>query len=373
MTTPADPPKTELIPSPAENKPSPPQEDDDPKASLAEKYARLEDLLRQTLALAGEISETKTPLKPVEPYTAGGMHAHLPGECIVLRRTTEQPARGAASFDVRRRSSASYPRRTGSGSSSGSNNNNGNSKRRKVIAARTRSTTVAPVPGSSSDDSELDDSAIASSSASVGSAFVQEPFSPRSLVLSLDAVVEGNCPMGEELVCLDVGSVVPDSPPQTRAVVASPPPPPSTPAFEPTRGSSRPPPLLSHSIEEEEAEEEEGCRPRTPASPPAGWHVRIVPVAFGGSPGQETASGGSSSPALVKLEAVFPYRFFAADALESDSLGAETGWSSEGSYIIIGRRPPVVEGMFAASEGQGQGGDSVGGGLGDVVTDSEHG
>lgn len=370
MATPPDHKQAGTSLDPRDKRPSSPQ-DEDPKAALEEKYTRLEDLLRQTLALAGEISETKALLKPVEPYTAGGTHTPLPEECIVLRKTAEQPARGGGRVDVRRHSRARYPRRTLSGSSGSSNSSNSSNSSCK---SEGNVRTIGPPAAAQgrTDDSELDDNASASASSSL----LQEPFSPRSLALSLDAVVEGNCEKGHELVCLDAGSSAPNSPPLTRAVLVAspppgPPPPPPTPASAPIIRTSWRPPVLpsSHRIGEEDAQDEDyGRHPRTPAPAPlSDWRVRIVPVAADGSPGQETSSSGSSSPALVKLEAVFPYRVFATDGTDSEAADSTSGRRSEGSYVIIGRRRPVVNAASGINR-VGRGDDLVGG---DVVTDSD--
>jgi hypothetical protein len=49
--------------------------------AVSEKHERLGELLRQTLALAGEIAEDKG--------------RHLPGECIILRRMSNSDPAGA--------------------------------------------------------------------------------------------------------------------------------------------------------------------------------------------------------------------------------------------------------------------------------------
>lgn len=321
--------KTRSISNP-DDQPSPPHSDDSPSSpsSQEEKYARLESLLCQTLALAGEISETKTPLKPIRPYTAGGTHTHLPGECIILRKTcsaavSEPTGNGVSrgAFDVRRHSSTNYPHHIG--------------RHGRAIKL---SLTPPTMLGRQTDNDREDES-----SDSVESSSIQEPFSPGSLAMSLDAVVENNRSR-DELVCLEsfdnqtsspvtgTSTSLPVSPPPpSRATISPPPPPPATTpgsqgraASPPGRANSRPPPA-SH-----QATGTEDCHSGSPLR----WHVRIVPVALGSS---------SNTPALVKLEAVFPYRFFLGrdrDGKTTAAAAATAGWSSEGSYIIIGR-PPV--------------------------------
>lgn len=330
-------------------------------ASPDDKYTRLEDLLRQTLALAGEISETKTPLKPARPYAYA--HAHLPGECIILRKTSATASEPAGGFDVRRHSNTSYPYRT----------------RRRMIrgrmtaAAAAAAAAAAPSPtttatarkqSASDDDNEEEEE----DSASVDSSSVQEPFSPGSLALSLDAIVEGNRGTSE-LVFRDNASMTamgtsrfPESPPPTRAMVSprsprsptspgsplqqqqqqegvqqSPPPPPPPSGRRPTPTSVSIPvletttrPSASHRASSVGAE-------ARPLSPPR-WHVRILPVSLTPRERNSLPPNTPASPAFVKLEAVFPYRFFA-----NGRTATTTGWSSEGSYIIIGR-PPLVAG-----------------------------
>lgn len=73
-------------------------------------------------------------------------------------------------------------------------------------------------------------------------------------------------------------------------------------------------------------------------SPLPEWHIRIIPVSDYLEPELSTSPPKTSTmPAFVKLEAMFPYRFF------SDRHAA-AHWSGEGSHIIVGRSPKVDEG-----------------------------
>lgn len=73
-------------------------------------------------------------------------------------------------------------------------------------------------------------------------------------------------------------------------------------------------------------------------SPLPEWHIRIIPVSDYLEPELSTSPPKTSTmPAFVKLEAMFPYRFF------SDR-HAVAHWSGEGSHMIIGRSPAADEG-----------------------------
>lgn len=324
------------------------------KSSPAEKYARLESLLRQTLALAGEISEIKTPLKPARPYarpyTAGDTHTHLPRDCIILRKTssaamTSASGAGTGGFDVRRHSATAYPRSVPRRSFGSSGCCRGGPNTRSSVSIRI---------GDDDHDRNRhsgEPEGWDSSGASAGSSpSVQEPFSPETLAQSLDAVVVGagkRRPKRRETTagCRLAGNR-PDPAPPTRSSTAAPPPPPYTPSPAPERPAS---PGFFPSLQTSEIEEQ-----RLAGTPR--WHVRIVPLLQ--RAGQEASSYSClepppppGTPVFMKLEAVFPYPCFAAadGAAPTDEGNAAaaaavmTGWDSEGSYIIIGRRPPVVD------------------------------
>lgn len=373
-TSPRDgkPPPSPPMPSPV----TPTQKPSYPPA--AEKYARLESLLRQTLALAGEISETKTPLKPARPYarpyTAGDTPAHLPRDCIILRKTTssaemETPGSGSGAgttggFDVRRHSATAHPRcvvarRSFSSSSFSACCGRGGGGRRNNT--REGAASGIRTGGGGGEDEQHDRNRLGgggggggepegswdSSGASAGSSpsSVQEPFSPETLAQSLDAVVEGaekEKRRAAKRLRETTGSR-PDSAPPTRTSVAAPPPP-----YSPSPGPERPSQgsRLFPSLQTSEAAE-----PRLAGT--SRWYVRIVPLVQ--RAGQEITSSSAclepppppGTPMFMKLEAVFPYPCFAAaDGAASsveDDAAVTTGWDSEGSYIIIGRRPPVVD------------------------------
>lgn len=283
-----------------------------------EKYSRLEDLLRQTLSLAGEIAETAAGQRPSRASNTHPGHTHIPGECIVLRKASQTISEPTIEL-ISRRPSSRRPR-----------------PKSRLLA--------------------LNNSEEESRSASIPP-LMQEPFSPGSLAMSLDAVVEGK--RSDGLSCLENSSCLsdklPESPPLTRATTRTSQGPASP--RSPTPGSMLGHDIISDSASEASAPIDIPGKPRQrpsashrtspvgrrfredePPSPPPKWHVRIVPISLNRDPIYPSSPPRTPAPpAFIKLEAVFPYRFF------SDG-NAAARWSGEGSYIIIGR-PPVDEGQ----------------------------
>ncbi|KUI72870.1 hypothetical protein VM1G_08450 [Cytospora mali] len=323
------------------------QHDND--SECTEKCGRLEQLLREVLALAGEIAEEKGQerAKSVDD---------LPGECIILRKASVANPTGAKQRTRRH----SFPRPI----------NFGDVER----------------------ESEESQDPPAESS-------VQEPFSPGTLALSLDAMVEGDSSDSGSCI-LDSGSSTPFAnrlpepnkksslssieevkepgaitrPPSPLQITptegspelrrrAPPPPPPSKTTSTQTPASPYSPDCLR--VRDRSSSTQSCPLPGShaplcrgmvnsrhsmdgPLSPmkgainryettggtdqtlPCRWQVRIVPIPCFPSPGVPP----STTPAFVKLEAVFPYRFFA-----DGNAASPPGRSSEGSYIIIGRPP----------------------------------
>lgn len=227
---------------------------------------------------------------------------------------------------------------------------------------------------SSGDDSfDADTSSVASPSAASS---VQEPFSPGTLALSLDAIVEQKQsdhynhdqnnetihldPLSSSLTSLGGGAAatagrIPElmitaassQLPATNSPQECPPPSPSAHGGMSTLRS-----LSNHyrksSLESTSCNEQQSAA--TPAS--SQWHVRVLPIFSpchighganidgGGSRGAAASSltplPVPVSPAHVKLEVVLPYRF------ACDSGLATAGLSGEGSSILI-RRPPQDE------------------------------
>lgn len=324
----------------------------DDEIEVYDKYERLEALLRQTLTLAGEITDDKG--RP------------LPGECIIVRRRSNSDPTGASRQDIRRSLL----------------------KRRKAFNI---------------DESEDSQSQSPASS-------VQEPFSPASLAVSLDAVVEKGKTSDDDLCVLDTGSAASVTarfaePPSNRSslltmddgqhgLAAQTPLPQLLPNENVPKRLQRPSlpqrntSMIVHSGQESlvEASMEPYApekivenprndlleRRRTPAhgsllgspacsrtspsnrnsdvapkrpqqieeerrkgditaanqSPPPKWQVKVLPVASA----QDLGSPTPSSPALMKIEAVFP--------LKTTTEGNATyplAYNSEPSYIIIGR------------------------------------
>lgn len=333
------------------SKPNPDNED-----GGSDKYERLEELVRQTLTLAGAIAEDKG--------------RRLPGECIIVRRRSNSEPTGANRQDIRFSLL----------------------KRRKALKSDESEDSPSPSPSPASS--------------------VQEPFSPGTVAVSLDAVVEKGKTSGNDLCVLDNASVTSatarfaESPSnrssllstdegqhgsaaqtslpqllssanapkrlqrpslsqkntsmilhsgQESLVEASPeyfvtqqntenpridrPGRRRTPARESPQGSpgrSRIPkstqnsdnaPKFPKKIEEGPLEGEITAANQTP---PPSWHVKIFPVASSRDPG----SPAPSSPALIKLEALFPLQ-----ASAEDNFASSLPYNGEPSYIIFGRSP----------------------------------
>lgn len=333
------------------SKPSPDNED-----GGSDKYERLEELLRQTLTLAGEIAEDKG--RP------------LPGECLVVRRSSNSDPTGENRQDISSRML----------------------KRRK--------------------DLKFDESEDSQSQSQSPASSIQEPFSPGSLAVSLDAVVEKGKTSDNDFCVLDNASTTSAvarlaEPPSNRTSLLSTDegqhglaaqtalaqvlsnanvPKRLLRPFLPKRSTS----MIAHSGQESLMEASpETCVPqqnteiprhdrsgrcRTPAhespqgsparsrtpkshqnsdtvlkrsqkiedehlkgettaanqtSPPK-WHIRIVPVASS----RDSGSPAPSSGTLVKLQAVFPLRA-SAEGNATSSLA----YNGEPSCIITDRPP----------------------------------
>lgn len=329
------------------------QRDND--TEFSEKCGRLEQLLHQALALAGEIAED-------EARQRARSNGHLPGgACIIIRNAPGFDDIGAMRHAARHRFSnlGIFP---------------DHGEERQVIQC----TSAAPS--------------------------VQEPFSPGTLAQSLDAIVEGEGSRSDSGSCfLDSGSTTafasrsPELPSsktsglvsiaeagedgaterrpslfQTTATGSprgrqSLTPPPSRTTSKQTRLSPQPaespgplarsastqscplparhepsPPLAdttglttstspspSPSPGHKGRGDDDTARNGEDHIPPSRWHVRIVPVP---SPPSLGAPWSTSPPAFVKLEAVFPCRSSADDGAEPSP-----AWGGEGSYIIMGR------------------------------------
>lgn len=329
------------------SKPKPDNED-----GGSDKYKRLEDLLRQTLTLAGEIAEDK------------GLP--LPGECIVVRRRSNSEPTGGNRQDIRLSLL----------------------KRRKALQSDESEDSQSPSPASS----------------------VQEPFSPGTVAVSLDAVMEKGKTSNDDLCVLDNASATSatarfaESPSNRSSLLST---------DEGQHGWSAQTPLprllsntnapkrlqrpslpqkntsmIVHSGQEslvdaspescvpqqdtEKARNDRSERRRTPAhkssqgspgrsktprtprnsdnalnrprkieegrlngeiatanstSPPS-WHIKILPVVSS----QDSGSPTPSSPALMKLEAFFPL-----EASAEDNAASSLSYNGEPSYIMIGR------------------------------------
>lgn len=320
----------------------------------SDKYERLEELLRQTLTLAGEIAEDKG--RP------------LPGECIIVRRRSNSEPNGANRQDIRLSLL----------------------KRRKALRSDESEDSQSPSPASS----------------------VQEPFSPGTVAVSLDAVVEKGKTSNDGLCVLDNASATSVAtriaePPSNRSRLLS--------TDEGQHGLAPQIPLpqflsntnapkrlqrpslpqkntsmIVHSgqeslaeaspeyfVPQQNTEKPRNDRPgrrsttaresphgladrsKTPKSPrnsdnalkrpqkieegrldgeitaasptpPPSWHIKILPVASS----QDSGSPTPSSPALMKLEAFFPIK-----ASAEDNVASSLPYKDEPSYIIIGRPP----------------------------------
>ncbi|KAK7726116.1 hypothetical protein SLS63_007793 [Diaporthe eres] len=232
------------------SKPYPDHED-----GSSDRYERLEELLRQTLTLAGEIAED-------EGRT-------LTGECIIVRRRSNSDPTGGNRQDIRSRLL----------------------KRRKALKF------------DESEDSQSQSQSPASS--------VQEPFSPGSLAVSLDAVVEKGKTSDNDL----------------------------TPAHESPQGSptrSRTPKSHQNSdtvlkkSQKIEGERSKGENTAANQPSPPNWHIRIVPV----TSSRDSGSPAPSSPTLMKLEAVFPLK-----ASTEGNATSSLECNGEPSCILISRQP----------------------------------
>lgn len=320
----------------------------------SDKYERLEELLRQTLTLAGEIFEDKG--RPI------------PGECIIVRRRSNSEPTGVNRQDIRLSLL----------------------KRRKALRSDESEDSQSPSPASS----------------------VQEPFSPGTVAVSLDAVVEKGKTSNDDLCVLDNASATSVAtriaePPSNRSSLLS--------TDEAQHGLAVQTPLpqlllnpnspkrlqrpslpqkntsmIAHSGQESlveaspeyfvpqqntessrddrsgrrstlarESPQGSADRSKTPKSPrnsdnalrrpqkieegrldgditttnqtsPPSWHIKILPVALSRDSGSPTPS----SPALMKLEAFFPLK-----ASAEDNVASSLPYNGEPSYIIIGRPP----------------------------------
>ncbi|ROW07632.1 hypothetical protein VPNG_06872 [Cytospora leucostoma] len=304
----------------------------------SDKYEQLEGLLHQVFVLAGEIAEDKAQQRTRSD-------GQLPGECIVLRKEATGP-----------------------------------------VPTGTEQQTIEHIlPETSSFLDEIEEEENGSQGPSAAPS-VQEPFSPGTLALSLDAIVEDDT--GTEGSFNDSGSNTslasprsPETPNKNHALLSieevqeydtiaqhgsslnlrtaaessigherrAPPPskatntqapasPQSCPASDNHTSSCQIPGSSELTLDMPQSpgagrEDHYDTTDGAYHSPPSRWRVRIVPVTKSCSPTDGSLS--SISPTLVKLEAVFPYRSFV------DSKAASSpAWSREDSYIIIGR-PPV--------------------------------
>lgn len=339
---------------------------------VSNKYTQLEDLLRQTLTVAGEIAEAKkctdkcsTAARPTSPSVPPFLSSC---ECIILRKGT-----------VSDRASSPPP--------PPQQNYSSNQPSPPVVVTTTKYSTVGRKRPPSGDDSfDTDTSPVPSPSAASS---LQEPFSPGTLALSLDAIVEEK--RGDETtkindnndtLCLDSTSSMTSiggngsDPAASIAATAGripelltmaaattttspsqlsspntpqeyPPPPPSVYGLS----SFRSLPGHHRKSSREGAGSEEQQQSTVLSSAPSRWHVRIIPISSPPTGSGSTNIGGNREavgispstpsaafPAYVKLEAVIPYRY-----AHDSSLGA-AALSGEGSYIIIGRPPQDTNG-----------------------------
>jgi hypothetical protein len=332
----------------------------DNEGEASDMYERLEELLRQTVTLAGEIVEDKGCL--------------LAGECIVVRRRSNSDPTGAQPMGPYR-----------------------HDIRRSLLAGR-----QALKP----DDSED----IPGPSPSPESS-VQEPFPPGSVAVSLDAVMEkgktpddGLCFLGnasptsvtscfveqssnrssllstedgqhgltapasvsqhpsnentlkrlhrpsflqrntsmivhdgqESLAETPMGRFLPQQitqNPSTERLGRRKTPAQESPLDSPNRSRTSKCQRSSDNALEKHQKNEEGREGdifvRDQSSPP-NWHVKILPIA----PSRDIGSSASSLPALVKLEVVFPLRASA----QGNSMPSLL-YSGEPSYFVISRPP----------------------------------
>lgn len=276
-----------------------PQDEIPDTFSADEKYGHLEDLLRRTLSLAGEIAEDLSNQHLSGATTASFGHSRNCEEYIVLQKTPRIASE--PKFHNRRQSSTSHRHRK-----------------------------IGP-----SDDSQGDSTSPSAASS------MQEPLSPGSLAMSLDAIIEGK---RSDIPLVKNPNLITDRLPEStslsRATTSQTQ---ASPQF-PTPGSALDQDTMSQSAASAPIPIPGPPRSRPSASHrtsslgledapsrPHEWQVRVVSV----SPKREPELSSSplktpSMPAFVKLEAVFPYRFFV-------DRHAAARWSGEGSYIIIGK------------------------------------
>lgn len=288
-------------------------------SSPSEKYARLQDLLRQTLSLAGEIAEELSS-QGSSIYSARA----AADTCFSDERNVYRKFSRAASeppFGLRRQLSTNHSRR----------------KLRR------------------SDDSGQDSSSLSAVSS------MQEPFSPGSLAMSLDAIVEGkksDIPLVENSNF--IADRLPESFPLTRATTSQGP----ASTENPSPGSTLGQDYMSRSVASAPIPIPGPPRSRPSAShrasspglgfnadypsPLPEWHIQILPASDCLEPELSTSPPKMSTmPAFVKLEAMFPYRFF------SDS-HAVAHWSGEGSNMINGRTHVEDEGYCPSNLYEGE-------------------
>lgn len=320
-----------------------------PPSAEQQKYARLESLLLQTLALAGDIARTKNA--PESHTTDASRPARRQADYIILRKTFRTPDRPSESAN-------DHP-----------GTNKTSSDASSAAISHPRSEATSPGPIHPAEDSEPGDNGSAVTSPPSP---IQEPFSPRTLARSLDAVVEGGRPPGgfggsedeEEAALLPsgldegvgtTGLMTPIS-----SVAVSPPPP--TPASVPVRSASRSSSAWGGPIREEEDEEgaDEGeevlenddedseRHPQACGVFPRWWQVRIAPLGFDNTFEHDSAESTSASTsfsvtpatsAIMKLEAVFPCQDLMSNGINSHDAAAAPTRSGEGSYIVIARQP----------------------------------
>lgn len=351
------------------------------------KYSRLEDLLHQTLALAAEIVEAQkchnnpsddkkriTPARLTSP-PATTLNLLSGCECIIISKSAAAAASGPGS--------PSFPRYHSYSSS--------NAASPPVLTNGARRANLA----SGDDDSfNADTSSVTSPSAASS---VQEPFSPGTLALSLDAIVEQKQsdhynhdqinetthldPLSSSLTSLGgaAAAAAGRRPEWVITAASSQPPTPNSPQECPP-----PSPSAHGAMSSTLRSRSNHHRPSSPPPPPpegtccneqqsaatlasSQWYVRVLPIfspchvghganidSGGGGGGSRGAAASSLMPPLVpvspthvKLEAVLPYRF------ACDSGLATAGLNEEGSHITIGRPPQEGNNNYGIS-GSGQ-------------------
>lgn len=302
------------------SKPNPANED-----GGSNKYERLEELLRQTHTLAGEIAKDKG--RP------------LPGECIIVQRRSNSEPTGANRQDIRLSLH----------------------KRRKALRSDESEDSQSPSPASS----------------------VQEPFSPGTVAVSLDAVVEKGKTSNDDLCVLDDASATSVAarfadPPSNRSSLLS-----TDEGQHGLAAQTTLPQLLSNtnvpkrlqrpslpqkntsmivhsgqvSLVEASPEhfvpQQNTGNPRNDRSGRRSTNTRESPQGSAGrSKTPQTPrnsdnalkrpqkieegrlNGEIATPALMKLEAFFPL-----EASAEDNAAPSLSYNGESSYIIIGRSP----------------------------------